>query len=107
MNFFLPVADDASQAEMLWRGSREMLRMKGFSTRERRIHSLYLERGTGEPRVLQVGVEEEESGEPVLLIFEAADAPFYWVCTISNGLAEGTPIPVSASKVKHEIPFDH
>lgn len=55
---------------------------------------------------MQVGVEEEDSGELVLFIFEASDAPIYWVCTICNGLAEGSPMPVPASKLVYLVPFD-
>jgi hypothetical protein len=106
VNFFIPLGDDPAKADYLWHGARELLHATGFPTLERRIHSLFYSRG-GVPRVVQVGAGEGDYGEPVLLIFQAADAPFYWVCTILNGIIEGTPIPVPASEVVCAVPFDH
>lgn len=105
MNFFIPLDGDSSRAEHLWRCARDLLRENGFPTRERRIHALYFWRDA-EPRVLQVGLDEEISGEPVLMIFRAADAPFYWVCTMTNGMVDGSPIAVPESRVSCAVPFD-
>jgi hypothetical protein len=105
MNFFIPLDGDPSMAETLWRGTRELLRATGFPTRDERIQSLFVSCGP-EPRVVQVSIDDEDSGEPVLMIFRAADAPFFWVCTMLQGLAEGPPIPVPASKVICATPFE-
>lgn len=104
MNFFIPLDGDQSLAESLRRRARELLHETGFPTEDRRIHSLYCSIG-GEPRVVQVGADGDD-GELVLMIFRAAGAPFYWVCTMASGLFEGSPIPVPASQVACVIPFD-
>lgn len=106
MNFFIPLAGGGgAKDEHLWRCARDLLHENGFPTRKRRIHALYFWRDA-EPRILQVGMEEEISGEPVLMIFRAADAPFYWVCTMTQGVVDGSPIPVPESRVSCAVGFD-
>jgi hypothetical protein len=105
MNFFIPLDCNRPKAERLWRTARELLDEIGFPTRERRIHSLFYWRGD-EQRVLQVGLDDALSAEPVLMIFHAANAPFYWVCTMLNGLVDGSPIAVPESEVVCVVGFD-
>lgn len=105
MNFFVPLDCGQSKAESLWRAARDMLAEMGFPTRERRIHALFFWRGEHQ-RILQVGLDEELSGEPVLMIFHASNAPFYWVCTMLNGLVDGSPIAVPESEVVCVQTFD-
>ena len=93
MKYFFPLAESDRRAEYYWRGARRLLEEAGFPTQSRRIHALAFRRGE-ETRYLQVGVEDGDTGEPVLLIFRAADAPYYWVCTPCHGLLGGAPIAV-------------
>ena len=96
MKFFVPQAPDDAQAEYFWQGMRLVLADRGMPTEPRRIHSLFF-RAAGEPRVLQVGVEDSETLEPVVTIYRAADAPFYWVVTPAYGIIEGAPMPVAVA----------
>src|SRR4051794_28359741 len=93
MKHLVPVAASAKQAEWLWANAREMLAHAGFPTEPRRLAALYFRRGF-ETKAFQLGLEDAETGEEILFIFRAADAPFYWVLTASHGLFEGAPIPV-------------
>jgi len=105
MKFFMPLAGDQSKADELWELARELMEACGFPTEPRRIHSLFFHRGE-EPRVFQVDLENDETDDPVLVIFRAADAPFYWVCTMLNGLIDGAPIPVPARTVTRAVEFE-
>lgn len=95
MKFFLPLARNPTEAERCWRGIRRLLAARGLPTEERRIHSLYF-RVLGKPRVLQVDADDGDTGEWVLAIYRAANAPFYWVVTPAHGIAEGAPMPIAA-----------
>lgn len=95
MKFFLPLTPDPGRADFLWEGMRDLLADRGLPTEPRRIHSLFF-RAAGEARVLQVGVDDSETGEPILSIYRAANAPFYWVVTPNYGIMEGSPMPVAA-----------
>ncbi|HEX8644287.1 MAG TPA: hypothetical protein VF702_10290 [Allosphingosinicella sp.] len=95
MKFFIPITSHSGQAERLWNGMRAVLADRGLPTERRRIHSLFF-RAEDAPRVLQVGVDDHETGEPVIFIYRAANAPFYWVVTPANGIFGGGPLPVAA-----------
>ena len=105
MKFFMPLADDQSRAGELWELARELMAGCGFPTERRRIHSLFFRRAEV-PRVFQVGLENDEAPDPVLIILKAADAPFYWVCTMLNGLIDGAPIPVPSCAVRRVVEFE-
>ena len=104
MKFFIPITSHRGQAERLWNGMRTLLAERGLPTETRRIHSLFF-RAEGEPRVLQVGMDDNETGEPVIFIYRAANAPFYWVVTPANGIFGGAPMPVAAEGTR-VVPFD-
>jgi hypothetical protein len=106
MNFFVPLegVPSPAAADDLWHKARTLLAANGFPTATRRFHSLFLTRG-GEPRILQVGLDDEDGGDLILLILEAADAPYYWVCTL-YGVLEGVPIPVPAAEVVWAVEFE-
>jgi hypothetical protein len=95
MKFFLPFAPSPEEAEICWEASRTILAETGFPTLRRRIQALAFLR-EDEARYLQVGVEDGETGEMVLLILRARNAPFYWVCTPRFGLLDLPPLPVPA-----------
>jgi hypothetical protein len=104
MKFFLPITADQAEAEHLWEGMRLLLASRGLPTDSSRIHSLWF-RSEGEPRVLQVGVEDSETFETIVSIYRAANAPFYWVLTPSYGILEGTPMPIATEGTK-AVHFD-
>ena len=93
LRYFFPLAENERRAEYYWRAARLLLREAGFPTEPRRIQAVAFRRGE-ETRYLQVGMEDGDSGEPVLLSFRAADSPYYWVCTPWHGLLGCAPIPV-------------
>ncbi|HEX8572008.1 MAG TPA: hypothetical protein VF759_04595 [Allosphingosinicella sp.] len=105
MKYFFPVTSNEARAEFFWERCRDLLADNGFRTTRRRIHALYFRR-EGEPRIYQVGVQDPDTGELVLLIYRAANAPFYWVCTPGFGLLELAPIPVPASAVTKAVDFE-
>jgi hypothetical protein len=105
MKFFLPFASNPDQAEYCWGASRRILAEAGFPTLRRRIQALAFVRDD-EARYLQVGVEEADTGEPVLLILEARNAPFYWVCTPTFGLLALPPLAVPARTGTWAVEFD-
>jgi len=104
MKFFHPLTPNEAEAEQLWEGMRLLLADRGLPTEPRRIHSLYC-RSEGEARVLQVGVEDSDTFEPVVSIYRAANAPFYLVVTPAHGIIEGAPMPVAAEGTR-AILFD-
>jgi len=104
VKFFIPEARTRAQAEFYWEGMRLILEDRGLPTEPRRIHSLWF-RAAGEPRILQVGLHDSETGEPIVSIYRAANAPFYWVMTPSYGIMEGGPMPVAAEGTR-AVDFD-
>ena len=104
MKFFLPITADPARAEYCWHASRMILEEAGFPTLPQRIQALAYWR-EDEARYLQVGVDEPDNGETVLLIFRAANAPFFWICTPTFGLLERPPIAVPARNGTWAVEF--
>jgi hypothetical protein len=105
VKFYVPFTDDGEQAEIIWSGLRERLFDLGLPTTRRRIEALSLDDRRPGWR-LEIGDETPDTGEPVLVILEAADIDLFYVFTPGQGLISGVPCPIALPEHGSAIDFE-
>ena len=101
MNFHVPYAAHADEAEMVWSEVRADLLELGLPTTRRRIVALSLHPDIED--LVAVG-EDTPDGELVMVILEASNLDIFYVCTLGHGLLTGPPYPLKLGK--HGRVFD-
>jgi hypothetical protein len=97
MNFFLPAAQDAAQAERVYEGIRKSVQSQiPYPLTDRRIYSIR-HRHDGKLYEATVGEVFGRVGEIVIAIIESTH--LYYVCTENRGVARGEPYLVGRNEV--------
>ena len=103
MQFFVPAAKDAEEAEQVWSATKKFAEENlGWPVTDRRIFSLTYEQG-GKEFHCEVGQPDPRNGEVVLIILESTT---YLVCTANRGVIRGEPILVGAEDARRIEDFE-
>jgi len=97
MEFFIPEADDAAQADQVYEGTQRFVsESMGAELSDRRVYRI---NGVHNGRQFEARVGErfEQAGELVIAILFDPRRNLYYVCTPNRGVAQGHPYLVGAN----------
>lgn len=104
LQFFVPHAEDAAQAERVWQSTKAFMESEGgYTVNDRRLYAVsYSHNGKKYKDV--VGEVNVLVGEEVLVILDAET--LFLVCTANRGVLKGGPFMVGKDWDTHETEFD-
>ena len=103
MKFFIPAAEDATQAEEVYQSIRRFVSEQVGRLTNKRIFLIQFSHG-GKQYNLAVGDRFEDlRGERVIAILEGR---IYYVCTPNRGVVRGGPMLVDRAFVTHIEEFE-